>query len=97
MTEAIPPWHCPAGIRAVGGGSEDNGAFGKPGEIRRRKVTGLGRGPGSRPGGVMFAGLRAKQGKPCGAKVWGLPRGKPRNGSPPAGFFASVNIAKKGR
>ena len=27
MFETIPPWHCPTVIRAIGGGSRNNGAL----------------------------------------------------------------------
>ena len=71
MNQAIAPWRMPA-AEFAGSGGVTGQAFGKPGEIRRRKATGLRREPDQPSGRVMFAGLRAKQGKPCDAKAWGL-------------------------
>ena len=95
MIEKDPPDSgLPRLKRAGGGGGTYQAAHGKPGEIRRRKVTGLGRQSDSPSGVVMFAGLqRAKQGKSCGAKVWGLNR--KRHGSPPAGYLCIRNNCKE--
>lgn len=41
MNEAIPPWQNPAVVCVHNGGGKYIGRFGKPGEIRGRKATGL--------------------------------------------------------
>lgn len=97
MTEAIPPWYCPAAVRVIGGGSGDVKARlanpEKSGDAKPRNY-------GADLTAVRRRYVRRAASKPretVGRKGKGPSPWYPRNGSPPAGSLCIRRKAKKGR
>ena len=96
MNEAVPPWNCPAAVRVGGGGSITvNSVNCVTLWQTRRNPAAQSYGTVAHPKGALCSPdcNWQNRGNPATQRL-DLPRQK-RDGSPPAGYFASENHSKE--